>query len=84
MNEKLEWRVHTTGLLKELLGNPECSTLKTPLNIFRQLLCQVAKRSIELNDLQLNKLMIRLGLYARSNPEDPEYNAEFIENYLKK
>jgi len=37
--------------------------LKVPLNIFQNLLGQVAQRAIEINDKELNKLMIRLALY---------------------
>lgn len=45
--ETLEWKVHTHGLFKEILDNPQCSLLNLPLNILLDLLRQVAQRATE-------------------------------------
>lgn len=63
-NEKLEWRVQTHTLLKEVLeANPSMWIMTKPLNIFRMLLVEVAERAAELNDPKLNILMLRLAMY---------------------
>lgn len=68
-NDKLEWKVNTPGLLREIMSNPSSSVLLQPIGIFRNMLEQVAARAIELDDPQLNILMLRLALYEQSNPE---------------
>ena len=82
--ETLEWKVQTAALLKEAV---ECTkdggALKIPFQIMMNLLAQVAKRAIELDDEELNKLMLRLGLYSITNPVDPEWNPDLVEKYLK-
>lgn len=82
MPKSLEWKVHTHGLFQEILENPQCSTLKVPLNILLGILRQVAKRASEINDAELNKLMIRLCLYSIANPDDPEFDYEVISKIL--
>ena len=58
------WTVHTLNLLKEMVEcNNKMGIFFQPVNIFREILCQVAERAIELNDPQLNILMLRLNLY---------------------
>ena len=80
--EKLQWKVHTTDLLKEIANNPECSMLRIPLNIFQRLLAQVAQRATELNDPQLNRLMVRLTLYSIADPKDLDYNPKIVTKIL--
>jgi len=80
----LLWKVQTAALLKEAVENtPDGWALKIPFEIMMNILAQVAKRAIELDDEELNKLMLRLGLYSISNPEDPEWNPTLVEEYLK-
>lgn len=79
----LEWKVHTHGLFREILGNPECVSLKIPLNILLDILRKVAKRATEINDTELNKLMIRLCLYSIANPDDPEYDPQTVSKILE-
>jgi hypothetical protein len=81
--ETLEWKVHTHGLLTEILGNPECASLKIPLNILLDILRSVGKRASEINDPELNKLMIRLSLYSIANPDDPDYNPKLCSKILE-
>lgn len=78
----LKWKVHVHGLLVEILSNPQCSSLKIPLNILLDLLKQVAQRATELNDPKLNELMIRLCLYSISNPDDPAFDADLVSKIL--
>lgn len=82
--EKLEWKVHTVELFKEISSSFSHSVLvRIPLQILQNLLAQVAQRATELNDPQLNKLMIRLTLYSIANPNEPGYNPAFVEEYLR-
>ena len=82
MSEKLQWKVHTLELFKDILANPQCSMHSIPLNILKNLLAQVAQRATELNDPQLNKLMIRLTLYSIADPTDPAYDSEVVARIL--
>ena len=82
MSEFLEWKVATYSLFKEIISNSQTAALKIPLNILLVLLKQVGQRAIELDDPQMNALMLRLGLYSISNPDDPEFNPELVEKYL--
>lgn len=82
-SEKLEWRVHVQALFKEISNNPQCSQIIIPLKILKNLLIQVAKRAIELNDLQLNQLMMRMALYEISDPTTKGYNYKKMNAYLK-
>jgi len=62
----LKFRVDTVALLHEIAncGLPITQgILKLPLNIFKNLLAEVAERAININDPELNILMLSLGLY---------------------
>ena len=62
----LYFRVDTIGLLTEIADaglERNMGVLKIPLNIFKNLLGEVAQRAIILNDPELNILMLRLALY---------------------
>lgn len=84
MSEKLEWKVHTTELFKEILSNhPGCSQLRIPFKILSNLLAQVAQRATELHDPQLDKLMIRLTLYSIADPKSPDFDSEAVSRILK-
>ena len=82
--QKLDWRVHTHGLLKEILFDPNNRMLEIPLNIMLGILREVAQRASELNDPKMNELMMRLGLYSISNPDDPEYDPVLVSKLLEK
>jgi hypothetical protein len=83
MTEKLEWKVHTHGLFQEIVGcGVSTSIFKHPLNILQRILEEVAVRAVELEDPQLNVLMMRLSLYSISNPDDPEYDPQKVEQYI--
>lgn len=68
----MNFRVDTLGLLTEIV---ECGLrekqgiLKVPINVFKNLLADVAHRATELNDPEMNILMLSLGLYE-VNPRD--------------
>lgn len=84
MTEILEWKVCTARICREAVEETRDGwALKIPFQIMLNLLAQVAKRAIELDDEELNKLMLRLSLYSVANPEDPQYNPELVEAYLK-
>jgi hypothetical protein len=71
---KADWKVNTPNLLKEILSNNETAILRIPLQIFGNLLIDVAKRASELNDKKLNSLMARLALYEITDPYSPVYD----------
>lgn len=84
MSEKLQWKVHTTELFKEISANfKHDAQIRIPLQILQNLLAQVAQRAIELDDPQLNKLMIRLTLYSVADPKDRDYNPEVVAQFLE-
>jgi len=82
-NKDMKWRVNTPQLLEESLVNKGSWALKTPFTILQHILSEVARRAIELNDKELNKLMIRLSLYEISNPKSKDFDLRKVEKYLK-
>ena len=81
----LEFNVDTMALLHEIADNAIHSTggvLKIPLNIFKNLLAQVANRAIEIDDPELHILMLRLGLYEVPHDEIPR-KIEELKKQLK-
>ena len=79
----IAWRVHTANLLAEITNNPTAWVLRSPLLIFDDLLRQVAKRAIEINDPELNKLMLRLTLYSVADPTSPDYDPKLVKEILE-
>ena len=75
-SRKVQWRVNTPQLLKEIIGNNETAVLSKPLAIFGRILAEVGERASELNDPKLNALMCRLAIYEVSDPYNANYNAE--------
>lgn len=84
MDKRMQWRVHTPNLLKELVENNEgTAILSKPVTIFGRLLAAVGDRAAELNDDKLNALMIRLTIYSVADPESPDYDRDVVHEYLK-
>ena len=81
--KKLGWRIHTANFLAEATNNNLAPVLHEGMVIFSLLLQAVAKRAIELDDRELNKLMIRLTLYKCADPESAEYQPDLIREYLE-
>ncbi len=82
--EKVQWRVHTPNLLKEIVeSNEGMGILSKPVTIFGRLLAAVGERAAELNDEKLNALMIRLAIYSVADPESPDYDRDVVHEYLK-
>lgn len=78
-SKPLDWKVNTPALLKEILNSNEgMAILAAPLQIFANILAEVAQRASELGDNRLNLLMARLALYECSDPNSKEYDPEFI------
>lgn len=63
MGKKLEFDAHLPNLLAEVLCNQTCSVLRTPINITRGILAELAELAIEIDDPRLHIMMLRLGLY---------------------
>ena len=71
----MQFRVDTVSLLTEIADaglDRGMGVLKIPINIFKDLLADVAQRATELNDPRLNILMLRLALYEVPNNKIPE------------
>jgi len=86
MNKRLSFKVHTANLLKEITESAlpkSCGVLFQPINIFRQLLLQVAHRASQINDPVLNKLMCDLTLYEVADIQSTEYDKETVEKINK-
>lgn len=79
----LRWKVHTPNLLKEIASNPQLWAVVTPLQIFANLLAEVAERAIELGDDQLNQLMLRLTLYEQADPESRDFVRGLVEEFVE-
>jgi hypothetical protein len=65
----LKWKVHTPNMLAEIVGNRGLEVMAQPLNIFANILAEVATRAAEIDDPALNILMMRLTLYDQVDPE---------------
>ena len=76
--DRLQWRVHTYGLLKEITDCSGMSIYHMPINILGKLLAAVGERAIELDDPKLNALMCRLTIYTAADPESPDYDPETV------
>lgn len=81
---KAQWKVHTPGLLKEILTNNQTQVLQIPLQIFASLLAEVATRASEIGDAEMNALMCRLALYEISDPYSKEYDAKLTKSIIEK
>jgi len=69
------WKVNTVSLLKEILNNnPGMGTMSQPIQIFANILYEVATRANELQDPKLTALMCRLCLFEESDPYSPNYD----------
>lgn len=79
------WKIQTANLLNEMVNNNDkMAIFSQPVHILGVLLGQVADRAGQLNDKELNKLMLRLGLYEEANPESKNYmGGNELEEYLK-
>lgn len=81
----MQFRVDTLGLLTEIADaglDRRMGVLKIPINIFKDLLADVAQRASEINDPKLNILMLRLTLYEVPQTEITEM-IEAMEKLIK-
>lgn len=78
----LEWRVHTSRLLEEIIQHSGQQVLTQPLRILGRLLAEVGERAIELDDAKLNALMCRLTIYTVADPDSPDYDPELLQKTL--
>lgn len=84
MKKNFQWRINLPGLLKEIIeSNNGMGIFEKPINIFVFILKEVADRASVINDIELNKLMLRLSLYDISNPESETYDPKFVTEYLE-
>lgn len=74
----LQWQVHTPRLLNEVLTNPSTGILHRPIQIFANVLDELATRCSQLNDPILNDLMCRLALYDIADPYSPNYDPDVL------
>ena len=76
--------MQTANLLNEILNsNDKMAIFNQPIHILGVLLGQVADRASEINDKELNKLMLRLGLFDEANPDSKNFiGSQQLEDYL--
>lgn len=78
-------KVRSRLLLEEILCNSQVArAMRIPVQIFDNILGEVAARAIELNDLKLNALMCRLALYSISDPTSSDYDSERTKEIINK
>ncbi len=82
MSKKIEWKVNTPSLLKEILSNNETAILRKPLQIFANILSKVAERASEIDDKKLNSLMARLALYEVTDPYSKEFDQKITDKLI--
>lgn len=79
---KLNWKVNTPQLLKEIQNNEGTTILRIPLQILANILAELSERAIELNDTKLNGIMCRLALYDQSDPYSENYDRGMTEKAI--
>ena len=62
--------------VRSVFDTNEMGVWVRPIQQLAKIMDEIATRASELNDPKMNALMCRLGLYAISNPDDPEYDPE--------
>lgn len=88
MNKKPEtknicMRFHTFKFLQELVSLDKTGQSGIALGILWKLLESVAERALKIDDKELNKLMLRLALYANADPDSECYDPDSVEEYLQ-
>ena len=79
----MQWKVHTSALLSEIVQCSGNEIYKIPLNIFGKLLAAVGERASELNDPELNALMCRLTIYTAADPQSLDYDPEKVRKVME-
>lgn len=82
MSETLGWRVDVKSVILEIMVNPHTQVLEVPMKILYNLMQQVAKRAIELDDPELNTLMIRLALYSIADPASEDFDPDLVNKLI--
>ena len=82
-DDRVQWKVHTYGLLKEIVDHSGQAILEKPISIFGKLLAAVGERAAELNDPKLNALMCQLTIYTVADPTSPDYDASVVREVMK-
>lgn len=82
--KKLRWTVHVPNFFQEIMLNKELWIMRAPMQIFQNILLEVATRASELNDPIMNALMMRLALYDIADPQIEGYDSKFINDYIEK
>lgn len=83
MSIPLNWRVHAPNLLTEIVqNNPTAWALRLPVQIFANILHEVATRAVALDDPELTALMCRLTLYEEADPSSPAFSPELLNQVL--
>lgn len=80
---KLDWKVHTSRLLEEILTNNNMGALVIPINIFKNVLVELTAEAIRIDDDRLNAIMMRLTLYDQGDPYSKDYQPDAAEMIKK-
>lgn len=79
---ELVWKIHTPGMLKEIVNGSGMDIYRIPLNILRELLVAVGERAAQLNDPIMNALMVKLTIYAVADPYEKDYDPKAVTRIL--
>lgn len=84
-DHELHWKCNTPALLKEIATNPGVAGAPAvALQLFANILSEVAAHALVLNDPKLHALMCRLCLYEESDPYSKKYNEKKIDKIIKR
>lgn len=81
---ELPWKVHANEYFQKVIELKGGMSLRAPSHIFLELLEEIAKRSIELNDPILHSLMCRLAMYEISDYRADGFDQELTEEVIGK
>ncbi|MFV0481758.1 MAG: hypothetical protein ACK5LP_07210 [Campylobacteraceae bacterium] len=76
--------IFANSLLDRVLKKHKVQKLKYELGALKEILQEIADIAKKIDDVELNILMMRLGLYDEANPESDKYDEEYVRNYIDK
>ena len=84
-DKPLQFRVNLKALLEEILDtNVSMQIMQIPFRTTYNIMQQIAKRAIELQDEKLITLLCALAMYEESDPYSGQYDAKKMERLFDK
>lgn len=83
LNLAHHWKVHTRNLFEEIAENTtEGHAVYQPLRIMMGILRQMASLAIEIDDIRLHAICVRLALYEVSDPHSDQYDPDKVTDII--